>query len=167
MGDAASSRTVSTCYTGVSENAPTIPAQVIKQSILQKRGRSQLYQPWVLRTIVLDSNYCLSYLDGENLKGIFSLKDTTVNLLTPEQANGRQFSFEICNISTSKVSQQNSLVLAAASGAELKSWMAALNFAIRAANHQLTEYISFDVIVHFLISLLNMINVYFHNKYWS
>lgn len=99
---------------------------IIKKGILNKKGRKKIFRPWVLRTIVLDDRHMLSYYDGTTLKGCINLIGTSTNLVPPEKADGRNFAFEITNISTTRTFQRNSLLLAASSQAEADEWVNAI-----------------------------------------
>jgi hypothetical protein len=118
----------------------------IKKGILSKKGMSKLLRPWSLRTIVLCSNQKLQYYDGKTLKGEISLVGTKINHISPLIADGRDFAFEISNITGLKLSKIPVLILAAGSTYEANEWVEALTLAaVKANTIKGSEYISFVV----------------------
>lgn len=114
---------------GISDSgkmSPHVIEGIVKKGILSKRGRKKIFHPWVLRTIVLDNRNVLTYLDGKTLKGTVNLEGTTVSLVPPEKANGRQFAFEISSISNTRALQTTTLMLAASSLKEAEDWVEAI-----------------------------------------
>ena len=106
---------------------------VIKQGSLLKKGMGFLYRPWRIRTIIIDKKNNLQYFDGPNLKGQFCLEGKNIKHLSPEQADGKKFAFEILNISN----KQHSLILAASSEQEADDWVDCM---IKATNSTISFY---------------------------
>eukprot|EP01031_Cornospumella_fuschlensis_P025163 gene25163-30389_t len=100
------------------------PSNIIKTAILSKKGRAKFIRPWALRKIVVDEENRLFYYDRNDLKGVVSLVGTGIRHLKPEQADGRNFAFEIFNINDGKgTSRKSNLILAAGSMLEANDWV--------------------------------------------
>jgi hypothetical protein len=92
---------------------------VVKEGYLLKKGMGYLFRPWRNRRILIDKKNNLQYYDGNILKGDFCLEGKNIRHLTPAEADGRKYAFEISNISN----KQNPLVLAASSEQEADDWV--------------------------------------------
>ena len=118
-----------------------------KRGILAKKGMGKIYKPWSLRNIYVDLNQSLAYFDGTTLKGEIQLDGVTVRQLSPEEADGRQYAFEIGNISGVRRTKDNVLILAASSAQEAQEWIECLRAAssstIRARTLNGPGYMSF------------------------
>lgn len=144
-------------YSGVS---------TVKQGILLKKGMGILIRPWNLRTIIVDTDNKFSYLDRDQLKGIFKilvnfysskhytwniggffLDGTIIKKVPPEQADGRSHAFEILNIRK----KSKPLLLAAGSELEADDWISCLKIAAQNTNaqHASGMYISLSVSIIF------------------
>lgn len=125
----------------MSEFVSTTPALTSKKGFLAKKGMGNFFRPWTIRQVVLDVNQVLSYYDEKNvLKGDIKLAGASVRTLSPPQADGREFAFEIFDIPETKRTQGQSLILAASYAAERTDWVRCLesactsNLRQRAAN---------------------------------
>jgi hypothetical protein len=140
----ASNRTSNTSNSG---------GNIVLSGILSKRGRNKLYHPWVLRSVTIDDQSTLRYYDGKTLKGIVSLTGCAVEPFAA--ADGRNFAFEIKNISVEKSFQESSLMLAASSSAEQQLWIQTINqYSQRLLQSKANfAYESFDVSYLLLIEI--------------
>lgn len=106
--------------------ATSTPPNTVLRGILSKKGRNKLYQPWAIRTVILDDESTLRYFDGQSLRGEVDVVGCFLRTLTPDQADGRSHAFEIANISEKGALKSSSLILAASSALEAQAWMDAL-----------------------------------------
>ena len=106
-----------------------------KQGLLMKKGMGALYRPWKERKCLLDVDSTFGYYDDrDSLRGLITLAEAVVNLVSPESADGHQFAFEIKRGSvlesgSSSLFRSDSLLLAASSEEEAVEWCACLRVA--------------------------------------
>jgi hypothetical protein len=125
---------ISICSASSSSSSQVLPQRSMpkdysKHGILAKKGMGKLFKPWRLRNVFVDLNQTLAYFDGTTLKGEILLDGVAVRSLTPEEADGRSFAFEISNISGVRRTQDNVLTLAASSAQEAEDWINCLRAA--------------------------------------
>ena len=105
----------------------------LKEGFLLKKGMGFLFRPWRNRRIIIDKKNNFHYYDGNILRGNFCLEGKNIRHLTPEEADGRKYAFEISNISN----KQSPLILAAASEQEADDWVDCM---IKATNSTISFY---------------------------
>jgi ankyrin repeat protein len=102
--------------------------EIVVEGVMQKKGRKKdwysIINPWAERRIQLMQSGSVNYYDGDRIRGSIEATHAQVIEKLPEQAEGRQYAFEIISADP----QEPRLLLAANSFHEREIWMKCITY---------------------------------------